>query len=532
MQVDGDSVELNEPLLPDEKCPKKGVSPLMRKMSYIVNENINEKRKTTKTNSNIKKFDEITEKFDFKLLMKMFIKISQMSGVYVISSISFFLIRTINVIFLGHFSYNESNITNINLTQMGNFYLNCFGYIFCIGTMNAFESLGVQAFSKKDFNLIYDIFQSAKIFTFLFFVLLLLPFCFCSKYILILFNFEPEFLILCSNYIRILLISTTLNLLHLINGKLLQLLGYETLVMGIYVITVIVHILSCLFLIATFGLGVYGAAISSVISSLFSFLSTSYFVYIYAPFQNKSTMNIDTDVLSTSKFFIYAKIGASSGILKFLNEVRFEIIIILTYYLNDPNSLAANSILYNYITLLYYIVVGFSYPVNICIKYYLVSRKLSKALVFVKTTIFIVLLIAFMVSIVNYFFSSWIAFIYVNDLDVAEKFRKVIFIFCFMIFVNWLNIIVDFVLAGMNHDKVVNVLSSLFYLIIFVPFGIFLSFVLGYGYIGFWYAAFLHMVIFLVIEISYILYLDVGRNIKKIVNDINNLVEDEDIFFK
>jgi Na+-driven multidrug efflux pump len=533
MQADGESIELNEPLLPQEKPHKKNMSPLMRKITYIVNENFDENmRKTTKSQSAIKKFDDVTEKFDFKLLMKMFTKISQMSGVFILASISFFLIRTINVIFLGHFSYNESNITNINVTQIGNFYLNCFGYIFCIGTMHAFESLGARAFSRKDFNLLYDIFQSAKIFTFLFFVLLVLPFCFCSKYILILLKFEPEFLLICSNYIRILLISTTLNLLHLINGKLLQLLGYETLVMGIYLITLVVHVLSCLFLIATFGLGVYGAAISSVISSFFAFVSTSYFIYIYAPFQNKSILNIDTDVLSTSKFYIYAKFGASSGLLTFLNEVRFEIIIILTYYLNDANSLAANSILYNYISLLYHLVVGFSYPVNVCIKYYLVSKKPNKALVFVQTTIFIVILIASIVSLVNYFFNSWIAFIYVNDTEVAEKFRKVIMIFCFMIFVNWINIIFNFVLIGMNHDKVVNILSSLFYLIIFVPFGIFLAFVLGYGYIGFWYATFIHMLIFLVIEVSYILYLDVGKNLKNIINDINNVVEDEDIFFK
>jgi Na+-driven multidrug efflux pump len=467
-------------------------------------------------------------------ILKMLKLISRNSSTYVITSLSFFLIYTVNIIFLGHNVRNEADqVRDINVFQIGNVYMNIFGYILCIGAMHAFDTLGSQAYNKRDYELFYDIFHSARIFSILIFLIFMLPFCFCSKYVLYILNFDVDFIILCSTFIRIALISVTLNIFHLLNGKLLQIMGHQQLVMGIYLATLAIHIVLCLFFILSFGLGIYGAAISSAISSFFAFVVTTFYVYIHSPFKGayKLILKIDTDPMNTSKFYICVKLGMTAGLLHFINEIRFDLIVFLSYYL-DATSLVTNVILYNYINLIFHILLGFSYPISQSIRYYLCKNKYSKAILFLKGTTLIALALAAFITVISYLFKYWISWIYIKNDEVGLNFAHIINVYSFFIFFNWANGIINFTLKGINKDKNINIIFCVSIFLIFLPLAVFFAFVMKIGYAAFWYTTFASMVFYFVIQVYYINYLNIEKNMSKIVRDIQNMIEDEDIFFK
>lgn len=488
---------------------------------------------TMKEMQRVESKHELEEKQIKLNLWKTLNRMSKSSGVYVLTSLSFFLIQTINYIFLGHNGESpEQSVLFINASAVGNVYSNIFGFIFCIGAMQAFELLGSQAYEKKDLDLFYDIFHEAKIFTILIFLIFMLPVCFCSKAVLYVLGFDGELFTLTSTYIRIVLVSVLLNMLHLIHGKFLQVMGHEVLVMGIYLITLVIHLISCMFLIYSFGLGVYGAAISTAISSAFALITTAFFVYWFNPFkgENKMILNFDTDTLTSSRFYIYAKLGVNSGLLHFLHEITFELIILISYYLGDF-ALTTNVIFLNYIRLLFHLLLGFSYPIQEGISYYLGKKKFPQFYHFIKSIAIIAGTLAFGISLVNFIFRNYISYIFINDPIIADNFSFIIKIYSVIIFFDWGNSMLAFIVRGLNIENTMSLISSLFLLFIFLPFGTILSFTLHLGLFGFWYSLFAYFLIFCFIQLYYYFYLNIDKN-NKLVRQINELIEDEDIFFK
>jgi MATE family multidrug resistance protein len=474
-------------------------------------------------------------------IFNMFKKIVKNSSPYVITVLSYFLLDTINLIFLGNM---DTSLLSINAAQMGNVFMHIFGMLFVTGQSHAFDSLGSQAYGKKDMDLFYKIFNEAKIFSILIFLIFMLPICFTSQYILLFFGLDTQIAEQSSIYIRIGLISVFIDLFNIVHGKFLQILGFDILVMCINIIALVVHIISCICFIYTYNLGVVGAVISLAVSSGFTFLALAYFVFIYnpwygskSPYSNPSTyhfrwcINVDTDCLSSSKFYFYAKYAISSGLFHFIKEVSFDLIVFASYFI-DQISLTSNTILYNYITLIFHILIGFSVPVTQSVGYYLGKLNFKKNELFIKGTIIIAALLALFISIFNFMFKYYISRLYVANLQVAENFAYIMNIYCILIFFDWGNHILNAILKGINRHADINILSNLFLLFIFVPLGLLLSFSFKLGYAGFWYSMFSYMILFTLIQVGYLQYINIEKESHTIIKELNKLVDEEDLFFK
>src|SRR5690606_4851218 len=133
----------------------------------------------------------------------------------------------------------------------------------------------------------------------------------------------------------------------------------------------------------------------------------------------------------------------------------------------------------------------------------------------------IAFILALIISLFNFFFKYLISFIYVNNTTVADNFAFIINIYCFMIFFDWGKHILNFILMGLNRHTVVNIISSLSHIFIFVPLGLLLTFSFKFGFAGFWYASFAHLILFTIIQLCYIKYLNIEKNVKKIAVHIN-----------
>jgi Na+-driven multidrug efflux pump len=462
-------------------------------------------------------------------MKSILISILSDSTTSIVSTLSSFLIYSSTLMFLGH---SDDTLLNINSAQIGYICMCVLGMTFMISSLNSFDSLGSISYANKDIDMFHEMYNNAKLFMLLFFVIIYLPLSFTSHYILYALRFDKLAADLASTFIRICLISNFLDLLQTLNTKVLQIMGMYFLVMCIHVITLIIHIINCIIFIYNFQLGVIGAGLCVGLSSLCSSLITSYFVYTTGAFKDRDIFLIDTTLLnSSSKFFYYSRSAIGSGIIFLIKELIFYSVVFASYYLG-PVSLATNTIIENYITLFYYVLLGVTTPITQKVNYYLVNQKFSTYLNFTKVSGVLAAIIAAVISCFNYFFKYKICRLYVNNTVVAENFAHIINLYCVIIFFDWASNILNSILKGLNLHTTINVLFSLLLLFVFLPIGILLSFTFKYDYAGFWYSIFLAMILFTVIQYIYLSRLDLESESKKIIKSLKRDTYYEEILFK
>ncbi len=179
--------------------------------------------------------ESIKDKEDTKLtknkLFNIFIKMSRKSFQFIITMMSYFLVESVTLMFLGH---SDVGLININAAQIGILYINIFAFmLFTIGSMRSFEILGAQAYGRKDYELLCRIFDEAKIFCVLIFLMVMLPICFTSNYVLGFLGISEEMVHLSSNFIRINIISVFFILFYFLNLRFLHILGFHNLILAI-----------------------------------------------------------------------------------------------------------------------------------------------------------------------------------------------------------------------------------------------------------------------------------------------------------
>jgi len=463
---------------------------------------------------------------------KMVQKIKKFSWCHVIIFLSFYLLRTINIIFLGHLD-SEKSVLNINILQMGNIYMNIFGTIFCFGTLQAFEFFGSKLYIAKRYDLFMDIYNIAKTFCVLIFLIIILPFSFCSRFFLELFGVEPIMALQTSQFIKIELISYAFTILHFLNTKFLQIIEGHLIAMVIYLIALVIHITSCFYFILYFNLGFYGAAISSGISAFVTFVMTSFFVYLNNPHKTEDTyvFSLNSDLLNTSKFFIYCRFGIINSLYNTLHETSIELFVVLSYFIDKINFISSG-ISYNYVRLLNHIIVGFSVVIVNRVYKYMTNKKIEKTKFFMRNIMFIMMIIALIVSILNFLFGHYLGYIYLDNPEFNENFSFLVKIYSFVMFFDWGDSIFNYFLKGLNRHANLKIISNLSLLFIFIPVGVLLTFVFKLGFMGLWYAMWAYMIIFFFIDGIYLYSIELYKEQDKIVDSLKNYVESEDIFFK
>ena len=264
------------------------------------------------------------------------------------ANLSFFLVETLNIAFLGH----EGNLTLINATQLGTIYLNTCGYIFCLGAMNAFDSIGAQNFADKKYLKLYNVYNHNKILTLLIYLIIMLPLGFTSNHILEFIQIENELIKPSSTYITICLISLIISLYNQINYKFLQIMKKQTLVLILNLVGLCLHFLNCMCFIFTFKLGIIGAGISMIVTSILNYFLSTFFLLKYNPCEGKSLIEMDTDSLISSKFYTYAKLALTSGLYMSIELFAFDVIIFASSYM-DIESMTSNIIILNYLSIMW-----------------------------------------------------------------------------------------------------------------------------------------------------------------------------------
>jgi MATE family multidrug resistance protein len=447
------------------------------------------------------------------------------SGSFILPSILLFLIETINLISLGHY---DPTFLQINVCSISMILIHCFGGDFSVGGMHALDSLGRQAYGKKDFDALYKLFNEARIFSLLLFLIFIFPICFNADYILYFLNFDDQFSALTGQFIKLALAAYFISLFSQVNIKMLFILGKNTIVTIINLLSLILHVIGCFTFVFAFNFGIYGVGISLIISNLTSLILTSYSIHTNNPFPYKDAIFIDMSTLSSSKFYLYSITGLQFGLLHFFRHLTFCAIVFACYYL-DEGSLTVNTILLNYITLLYYILLGVCNFITQKLFEIIVNMSFERERKIFRGTIYVSFFLCLVVCIMNFLLKYFFYFLYVDgNENVASDFYFIANLYCFFIFFDWGSNICIAILKAMNRSQYMALVSSLLLLFIFLPSGLLLGFYAGFGIRGLWYPFFASMFIFSFIYLYFLYNLDFQKEFVKIHKELNTKKEEEE----
>ena len=435
-----------------------------------------------------------TRKVLFRAMLNIFTSL--------ITNLSFFLVQTLNLAFLGH----TGNLVNINSAQLGTMYLNTCGYVFCIGAMNAFDSFGAQYFTSKKYDKLFKVYNHNKILTLLIYLIIMLPLGFTSKHILTILRIDSELIEPSSTYIQICLMSMFISLYNHINYKFLQIMKKDSIVLFLNLIGLSLHLINCLCFIFTFDLGIVGAGVSMIATSCLNIILSTYFLLRNNPCVGKSLIEIDTDSLISSRFYTYAKLALTSGTFISIEFIAFDFIILASVYL-DYQSMTSNVIILNFLSTIWIFDFGIANLLTQRIGSYLGNIKKEVCFLYIKYDIIIGSILIIFISILTFIFAYSIPLIYVDDQVVISNVGFVLRWYSLFIFFDSAYHFINGAIKGIQKHSMINLVCSLILILIFIPLGLLFTFAFEYGYLGFWMSSFLSMFSFCFLFGGYFYYL-------------------------
>jgi len=440
---------------------------------------------------------------------------------YIMTIVPQLLLNTISLFFLGH---SDSSMLQANCSQIGLTMLNIVGVDLAIGSMSAFDLMGGKAF-LKDKSALIKIYHEARIFCLLIFLLLILPFGYSGDYIMYFLGMNEEISETTGNYMKISLIFVIFSILYQLNVRLmyLNMMSSEVLFTNIFLLGF--HTVLCMIFITTYSMGACGAAIALSISNVFAFLITSYILSSDSTISEESFIMVDTNSLSSSKFYYYAVLGSKFAFFSAVRHLPRNLIIIGSLYLNWVD-LTTNCMLYNYIGIFTYFIVGYGISLNKTI-FNLVGEPAKLRNYYIKIYIITGVIICFIISLFIFFSRGYICHIYIGDNfnlggvilidDVCTKISHIVGIYSVFIIFDWINNNCVAILKALNKYKTTNLVASGMQISIFLPLALILTYTYGLGYAGMWYSAFSSSLIVSIINLHYIL----GMDFKKACEIVN-----------
>jgi Na+-driven multidrug efflux pump len=490
-----------------------------RKQEDQLSDKKNSFRKTKQRQTKLLKKSETNEAEEKKHIFKDIIIGSSIS---IVTSVCIILVETINLIFAGQL---DPTLKDLKTVEMAFVLIYTFGKDFASGGISSFKEIGIKAFINKDYDLLYKIYNESKIFLILSFILIILPLNFPADVILEYIGIESELASSTCSLIRMILIPTLLNQLSRVHIAFLEIVGLDYMSMLASIFYLVTHLLLLTAFVYTWQMGVYGIGCAIIISEIVFFCCTYYFISLNNPC-GKDLLSVDTESVSSSKFYLYLKESYEIGLLYSLRHMPFTMACFCSYYINS-DSFVTNIIFLNYISLVYELITGFS---NFSQTYMIlnVKHKLKKILYSFKVTIISVTIITVIVSMLNYLLRNYISRIYIVDSPTINSYVSyLITLYSLFIFFDYgFNVSKNMVKTISKYSSL-SVYFSIMSLAIFFPLGLVFSFSLHMSYYGFWYSIFISMVLFTAINAMFIRTVDIESEIRSTIKQLAHILDEE-----
>jgi MATE family multidrug resistance protein len=273
--------------------------------------------------------------------------------------------------------------------------------------------------------------------------------------------------------------------------------------MIITLITAFLHFIWCYLFIYHLEFGLIGAGLAMGITQLLNFVLVTVYIHFYNPYPETHAY-FPPSCFDLGMIIEYLNLAIPSTIMFAADWIGFEILTFMSSYIGNI-SLAANVVLFNFISLIFMIPLGISFAVTSLVGNSIGKNKIEDAKNFSIIGVVTGMSIVGFLSILVYLFKNIIPYVYTCEENIIEIVVRLLGIYLFFSVLDAIQIIEHGILKGLGKQKI----ASLFCLIIMYPINIPMAytfaFVLGYGVYGLWYSQ-LVSVILLTISYSIIIY--------------------------
>lgn len=546
----------------DEKL-KEIVSSFTTKQIPIISP---KKQRMSSTNVNKMSFSSIPKinenlKFSIREIGKMLLKDN---AIILLSSISIFIIHLFNLILL---NYTDKNIFYTTCYQIGVIYVNVFGGNFLKGSLDSYSNSVNFASINFEYDKINEFYHETRIYSVLFYILIILPFGFNSNFVLKLFPFmDLETIESSSIFIKIFIFSFIMNKFSDINAIFLSTLDIKLLSLGINLTTLIMHLIAAIIGVYFFNLGVMGIAISCFISSFLKLLISQILVWLLNPCHEKTTIEFQPDILNNPNFYYCFKNSYVLGITSLIKYFFYEIFGFLCLFLTKE-AFIASVLMLNLISFLFEVIVSITSNFERVLNNYILKSlknmsdheiscfindhdkvkkilekidehcnhlELTKKIIneekyesvyekfedyfqeinynhseaLLKGIMYFCVLLCILASVLLFCIKFFIISIFTNDTNVSSILDRLISFYCIILFLDWMTQVYSSLIDSYTSIHYLTIIRGLFGIFIFIPLGVILSNYSSLGIFGYWISFYSFITFFFIVYMIYFNKLD------------------------
>jgi multidrug resistance protein, MATE family len=304
----------------------------------------------------------------------------------------------------------------------------------------------------------------------------------------------PEVAYLAGIYAKWLIIGVLPTMVARASVRYLQMRGlvYPSMITGF--ISLILNIILNFILISGVGswpgLGFIGAAISTVLSRIFSLIALWLYMYYFKP-SGFTWTGWHADAFSTPVILEFLKFGVPSSLMFWLEETSFNLLTLLVGILHLKTATVASAVALSVLVISFVIPIAFGSAAASRLGYLLGANrpKAARAVaVFAAKTA-----AAFMVvnSLTLYVFRRGVVNLFLSQAEqtdeVVQTILSVLSVLCVTLYFDGQQIVAGCLIRGVGYPTSGFVTNLIAHYVITNPIGALLAFVFGFGVMGFYY---------------------------------------------
>jgi MATE family multidrug resistance protein len=455
---------INEPLIPELQLEENVVSVKKSQSEYIVPKS---------------KFH-----IDIEIsYLEAFLNLFKSAIPSILALMFVFINDSINIIYAGKYYTND----HVSAIGLGAFYANAVGFIFGIGLIGRLDTLCSQSFGAKQYYIVGIFVNICRLCLFVFNILIILPLIFACGPIMRRIGVQNETIIgLTSSYVLSLIPYTFFSLQSNVNLRYLQSMNYFLPTMFITLITSLLHPIWCYLILSLSSIGISGIGLAMGITSLLNFSLGVLYIHYKNPYPETYFL-YDENCLQLRRIYDFLKMAVPAAVMFAANYLGIELIILFSSYL-DENSMAANVVFFSIISLIGTIPLGLSFATSTYVGNSIGNSRINTAKIYSFVSTISGFIIIMLVSCIVMLFRTNFPFIYINDLDLAQKIRDLLPLYLFFGPIDALQLILHGIVKGLGMQRTAWIIVLFILYPINVPFALTLCFVVNYGLDGLWMA--------------------------------------------
>ena len=401
-----------------------------------------------------------------------------------LSYICLFLQETVILSFIGQKYNNKDMIEGVGVAIL---YNNCLLFSICVGISTGFDTLGSNAYGVKNMRLFGYYFHRAIVVSYVVGISLLTLSYFFSMNLIALFNFKPDILQHCDEYITVAMFFVLFDIQFNLNFRYLNIVEKSHINILILFCTILLHPIWCYLTINVFEMGLTGAGLSFVFSQFLNAFLTSIYIIFKSPYPESVFFFNATSFHNFGEFLSISMPAMILNCAEFWAFECFAIVAIFCSELDYSVYVLVNNIMLN----CYSVSMGFCTACTILSGEFIsqnniVMVKKIKTFCLLYSTVIMTIL-----GILLLIYRRHLLFLFIDNEEIIESGAACFFYVAIGLVGDGLQATMQGYYRGVGKHLIATVICFISYYVLMLGTSLILAIALDYHVLGIWIAYFL-----------------------------------------